>query len=76
MNFEENILRVLTVEEVAYMPELSEFNPVGITEKDAREIGKRNNLRVGARLKNPVYFDGEKFKPTEKIFHFRHRDAM
>lgn len=59
MNFEENILRVLSVEEVAFMPELSEFNPVGITEDDARRIGKKNNLRV-TRI-------------DETIFRFRHR---
>jgi len=46
MDFEENILRVLTVEESAYMPELTEFNPVGIMEVQARDIARRNNLRI------------------------------
>lgn len=43
MEFEKNILRVLSVKEFAFMPELSELNPIGI-KHDAQEIGKRNNL--------------------------------
>ena len=63
MDFEENILRILTVEEVAFMPELSEFNLVGITEDDARRISKKNNLRVARG----------KLSTDETIFRFQHR---
>lgn len=63
MNFEDNILRVLTVEEVAYMPEVCEFNPVGIIEVQARDIAIRNNLR----------FVRGKLSTGEVLFRFQNR---
>ena len=54
IEFEENILRILTIYETASITEKKELNPVGINRKEAQEIAHRNNLELTI-FQNPEY---------------------
>jgi len=61
--YEENILRILTLYSTAQMPEISDWNPDGITEEDAQVIVQRNNLSL--KIRESIFI------PTLRVFEFR-----
>jgi len=60
INFEENILRMLKLSKRTHIPEISEWNHIGITEEEAKVIAYKNKLSLRILTSS--------FLPTLRVF--------
>jgi len=60
--YEENILHILKKSKVTFMSEISDWNPDGITEEEAKVIAQRHSLTLEILESS--------FLPTLRVFRF------